>query len=60
MALTCREVWPGDEFGHEGMTVDEEMETIRAILLNPVAGETASCCWGSEGSECYDTLGLLS
>ena len=34
-------MWPDDEFGSEGMTVEEEMETVRAILLNPAAGEGA-------------------
>ena len=36
------------------MAVDEEMETVRAILLNPAAGEGAGeeGCWRWEGSEC--------
>lgn len=37
--MVCREVWPGEEFGQDGMSVDEEMESVRDILLNPAAGE---------------------
>ena len=33
-----REVWPGAEFGSSGMSVDEEMDGVREILLNPAAG----------------------
>lgn len=31
-------MWPGEEFGSPGLSVDEEMDIIRDILLNPVAG----------------------
>ncbi len=34
----CREVWPNDVFGSDGVSVDEEMELIRNILLDPSAG----------------------
>ena len=34
-----REVWPEVEFGGSGMSVDEEMDGIRDILLNPAAGD---------------------
>lgn len=33
-----REVWPGAEFGSSGMSVDEEMDGVRDILLNQAAG----------------------
>ncbi len=36
--LYCREVWPGAEFGSSGMSVDEEMDGIRDILLNTAVG----------------------
>ena len=34
----CREVWPNDVFGHEGISVDEELETMKGILLSPISG----------------------
>ena len=38
-----REVWPeAEEFGGSGISVDEEMEVMRNILLNPVAGMSMS------------------
>ena len=36
--LYYREVWPGAEFGSSGMSVDEEVEGIRDILLNTAVG----------------------
>lgn len=36
--LYCREVWPGAEFGSSGMSVDEEVEGIRDILINTAVG----------------------
>ncbi len=35
----AREVWPGEEFGSHGIALDDEMEIMRGILFNPVAGE---------------------
>ena len=35
----AREVWQGEEFGHHGISVDDEMEIMRNILFNPAAGE---------------------
>ena len=34
-----REVWPEAEFGTSGMSVEEEMDSVRDILLNPAAGQ---------------------
>ena len=34
-----REVWPGEEFGSPGVSVDDEMEIMREILFNPAAGQ---------------------
>ncbi len=36
-----REVWPGEEFGTPGLSVDEEMEVMQSILYNTTAGELA-------------------
>ena len=36
--LYSREVWPGAEFGSSGMSVDEEMDGVRDILLNTAVG----------------------
>ena len=37
--MSCfREVWPGAEFGSSGMSVDEEMDGVRDILLNTAVG----------------------
>ena len=33
-----REVWPDEGFGREGMSVGEELETLKAILFDPAAG----------------------
>ena len=38
VCVSNREVWPGAEFGTAGVSVDEEMEIMREILYNPVAG----------------------
>ena len=35
----CREVWPDDVFGRDGMPVDEELDVIKEILLNPQSGQ---------------------
>lgn len=37
-SLLDREVWPGAEFGTPGISVDEELDIMREILYNPVAG----------------------
>ena len=34
-----REVWPDDVFGCHGISVDDELEVIRSILMNPSAGK---------------------
>ena len=36
--LPCREVWPGEEFGTPGISVDDEVDIIRTILFNTSAG----------------------
>ena len=36
--LYSREVWPGAEFGSSGMSVDDEIDGIRDILLNTSVG----------------------
>ena len=36
--LYSREVWPGVEFGSSGMSVDDEMDGVRDILLNTAVG----------------------
>ena len=38
-----RVVWPDEGFGREGISVDEEMETMKAILFNPAAGMQPFC-----------------
>ncbi len=48
-------MWPGEEFGAPGIAVDEEMDVMRELLMNPVAGMLISivmlmrpvelCCW---------------
>ena len=40
--VCARGVWPGAEFGNPGLTVDEEMDVMRDVLFNPVAGESHS------------------
>lgn len=40
--ILIRGVWPGEEFGNPGLSVDEEMDLMRNILLNPVAGVSHS------------------
>lgn len=42
-----REVWPDDAFGGSGMSVEEELDTIKAILFNPAAGEKLDFDWSS-------------
>ena len=31
-------MWPGAEFGDPGISVDDEMDVMKAILFNPAAG----------------------
>lgn len=31
-------MWPGVEFGNSGLSVDEEMDGVREILLNTAVG----------------------
>ena len=45
----CREVWPDEEFGSNGMTTEEEVESLQRLLFNPSSGEclfhdSMSCC----------------
>ena len=44
MQVVIREVWPGAEFGESGIFVDEEVEVMREILYNPVAGVCVCVC----------------
>lgn len=35
----CREVWPDDVFGSVAMASEDEVESLRLLLLNPSSGE---------------------
>ena len=32
-----REMWPDDVFGSDGMTLSQELDTLRELLMNPLS-----------------------